>query len=315
MSSNISDVLQTIVKQIANASGLTTSDNTVKANVIREFIYKGADLLTDAKILAPTVGYDQLDIKGEFPSDADVDYPVAEGATGNEGRITWSNYNFSLELGEGSFKITDQAVLRGFQKLQYQTGMAKVMKAFARKKNANIVSTVFAGAGLTHATGGAWDTNTNYVISDVNLALNSLLESTTADLSMEDLKRATIALPIKAWNIINGLTVIDNVKTTFADYLRTKNPGLTIMPFREMSGATGVGGGNDMLVEIPGFDTARHGVLENPKNPVPLVESKREGAATKWTTREWFATKVIGDSTSVLTSSRIMTITGILGTA
>ena len=89
----MSDALEAIVKQIANESGLTTSDNTVKQDIIREFVYKGAILLTDAKILAPEVPYAQLDIKGEFPSDIEVDYPVAEGASGKEGRIDWSNYN------------------------------------------------------------------------------------------------------------------------------------------------------------------------------------------------------------------------------
>ena len=310
----MSDALEAIVKQIANASGLTTSDNTVKQDIIREFVYKGAMLLTDAKALAPEVPYNQLDVKGEFPSDIDVDYPVAEGASGNEGRIDWSNYNFSLELAEGAFKITDQAKIRGFANLQYQQGISKLAKAFARKKNLNIVTNVFAGAGNTDTTGGAWDTNTTYVISDINKIINTLLEDETADLALSDISKLVIALPLKAWNIMKGLTTIDNLKTTFLSYAMAQNPGLTIMPFREMSGSTKVGGGNDMLAVVTGIETAKHGVLTNPTNSVPFVEDKREGAATKHVVRQWFNTKVIGDSTTTLTSSRIMTITGILGT-
>ncbi len=312
MSSN--DILKDIIRQIANEAGLTTSDKTVKQDIIREFIYKGAILLTDAKALAPEVPYNQLDIKGEFPSDIEVEYPVAEGAVGNDGRITWAGYNFSLEKAEGNFKITDEAVLRGFQNLQWTTGITKLAKAFARKKNLDIVTKVFAGAGKTNATGGAWDTNTNYVISDMDYAINAIMLDETADIGLSDISKIVIALPLKAYNIAKGLTTINNIKTTFIDYFRNENQGVTIMPFREMSGSAGVGGGNDLLCIVSGTETARHGVLTNPVNSVPFVEDKREGAATKHTVRQWFNTKVVGDSTTVLTSSRIMTITGILGT-
>lgn len=310
----MSAALEGIIKEIANASGLTTSDQTVKQNIIREFVYKGALLLTDATKLAPEVPYNQLDIKGEFPSDMDVDYPVAEGAEGNEGRIEWANYNFSLEKAEGNFKITDEAILRGFSNLQWQQGIAKLAKAFARKKNTDIVTKVFAGAGNTHATGGAWDTNTNYVVSDFNLAINTLLEDTVVDMSLADISKIVFALPLKAWNIAKGLTTIDNVKTTFLSYVAAQNVGIQIVPYRELSGSAGVGGGNDMLVVLSGPETAKHGVLSNPVNSVPFVEEKRAGAATKYTTRQWFNTKVVPDATGGTTTKRIMTITGILGT-
>jgi len=65
----------------------TTSDITVKHNIIREFIYRGAGLLTDATVLFPEVPHTDLDVKVEFNSHIDVDYPVAEGGAGKEGRV------------------------------------------------------------------------------------------------------------------------------------------------------------------------------------------------------------------------------------
>jgi len=308
--SSLAGTLDDIIRQVALQE--TTSDIVVKREVIREFIYRGAAILTDAHIFAPEVSYDGLDVQIEFPSDIEVDYPVAEGAVGKEGRITWTPFNLVLEKAEGKFKITDEAVIRQKQKMQYQTGVRKLAEAFALKKNYNILNTTFAGAGETSATGGAWDTNTDYVVSDINNAINKILLADAAKATMQDYRKMVVCLPIKAYNICSELTTINNIKTSFRDYMQTQY-GLKIVPFKDLSTATGIGLGVDMLVVLGGRDTVRHGVYRG--GAVPLTEEKRDGAAMKHIVRQYFATKVVPDSAAVATSSRVCTITAILGTA
>jgi len=301
--------LEEIVRQIALQG--TTTDITVRADIIREFIYKGATLLTDAKILAPEVPYDNLDVKVEFPSDIAVDYPVAEGAEGKEGRITWTPFNIILEKAEGQFRITDEAVIRGYQQDQWRMGVRKLALAFALKKNYNILSTVAAGYTTTVATQGAWDGGTPKIVEDITRAVNTVLELEAAQATLEDVKKMVVALPIKAFNLAGQLTTINNLKTTYKDYVESQY-GLKLVPFRELSLSTGIGGGDDMLVVLPGEVTAKHGVYKGGK--VPLVEDKRVGAARKYIVRQFFATKVVPDSATVATSSRIHRTTAILGT-
>ena len=308
MTYSIDDIIREVALQE------TTSDVVVRQNVIREFIYRGALLFTDARALFPEVGYDQLDIKTEVNSHLDVDYPVAEGATGKEGRIEWTPFLLSLEKAEGSFKITDEARIRQQQRLQWQTGIKSVARAFARKKNYNILETMIAGFTLSGSTGGAWDGGTPKIVEDITTGLNKILEDDTADITQEDLKKAVVALPIKAYNLASALTTIANLKMSYLDYVKGQYPGLKIMPFKELSKSTGLGGGNDGYVVIAGTDTGRHGVFDGNVEGVELVETKRDGAATKYITRQYFKSKVIGDSSSVATSSRIYQMTSILGT-
>lgn len=302
--------LDEIIKEVALQE--TTSDIVVRQNIIREFIYRGAGLLTDAVMLFPEVGYNQLDIKGEINTHIDVDYPVAEGAVGPEGRITWMPFNFSLEKAEGSFKITDEAKVRQQANLQWQTGVKSLSRAMARKKNYNILEIMIAGYTITNNTGGAWDSGSPKIIEDMQTAINALLESDTADLTMQDIGKMVIALPIKAFNLAAQLTTIANIKMSFADYLKGQFPGIKLVPFKELSTSAGLGGGNDGYVVVAGTDTGRHGVFRG--GGIPLVEEKRDGAATKYTVRQYFKSKVVPDSDTVATSSRIARMASILGT-
>lgn len=305
----LGEVLDGIVKAVALQE--TTSDEVVKRDLIRKFIYKGAGLLTDATMILPEVHYNALDIQLEFNSNLDVDYPVAEGAAGGEGRIDWTKFYNILEKAEGSFKITDEAVIRQYQQKQWRTGVRSLARAMARKKNYDILEAIVNGYTLSTASDGSWQTNTDYVLSDVLNAINKILEDDTADIVTADLRNAVLALPIKAWGIISGLTTINNLKTTFKDYIMEEYPGLKIVPFKEISTSTGLGGGDDGYLCIGGEELGEHGVYNG--GHVPLVEDKRVGAARKYIVRQYFKSKITPDSSSVATSSRIHAITSILG--
>lgn len=306
----LGDALEDIVRQVALQ--VTTSDIVVQRDIIRNFIYKGALVLTDAKVLIPEVPYNALDIQTEFNSNLDVDYPVAEGAEGTEGRIEWTKFYLILEKAEGSFKITDEAKIRGYQNKQWETGIKSLARAFARKKNYNILDKVVNGFTLSNATQGQWDGASPKIVEDITTAINTLLEDETADLAMADVAKMVVALPIKAFNLAAQLTTIANLKMSYADYVKGQFPGLKIVPFKEISTSTGLGGGDDGYVMVSGRETGEHGVFRG--GQVPLVEDKRVGAATKHTVRQFFQTKIVPDSDAVATSSRICQMTGILGT-
>ncbi|KXH76250.1 MAG: hypothetical protein AM326_03050 [Candidatus Thorarchaeota archaeon SMTZ-45] len=310
MPETLGAVLEDVVRQVALQ--LTTSDQVLRRDVIRNFIYRGAGVLTDATMIFPEKFYNGLDIQTEFNSNLDVDYPVAEGAEGEEGRIEWTKFYMILEKAEGSFKITDEAKIRGYQNKQWTTGVRSLARAYAKKKNYDILSKMVAGFTLSNATGGAWDTSTDYVVSDIGAGINAILEDETADIALRDIRNMVVALPIKAFNIAAQLTTIANLKMSFADYIRGQFPGLKIVPFKEISKSTGLGGGDDGYVVVTGEETGEHGVYR--AGLVPLVEQKRKGASTKYTVRQFFASKVVPDSDAVATSSRIYQMTGILGT-
>jgi len=299
-----------IIREVALQT--TISERSVRANVIREFVYRAAAILTDATRVIPEVRYDGLDIKAEIAGDVEIDYPVAEGAEGDEGRVEWQPFNWSLAKGEGSFKITDEAVIRQYQRLQYQTGVKRVAEGFAKKKNYNIMEAVVAGYTLTNATTGAWDGGTPKIVEDVNKAISTILESDAARVTYKDVAKIKVCLPIKAFNLSGALTEIANLKMSYRDYLGTQYKGIEFLPFKDISTATGLGGGDDGYVVVSGLDTGKHGVYRGGK--VPLTEEKRVGAATKHIVRQFFATKIMQDSETVTTSSKICRMSAILGT-
>lgn len=302
--------LDEIVRMVALQE--TTSDIVVRAEILREFIYRGAGVLTDATILFPEKTYNTLDVKTEFNSNVDVDYPVAEGGSGKEGRVEWTPFYLTLEKAEGSIKITDEAKIRQYANLQWQTGIKSLARAFARKKNYNILEKMVAGFTLSTATIGAWDGATPKIVEDMIAAINAILGDDTADIVMVDIKKMVFALPIKAYNLAAQLTTIANLKMSYLDYMKGNYPGIQIVPFKEISKSTGLGGGNDGYLVVSGEEAGKHGVYRGTEGK--LVEDKREGAADKHIVRQYFQTKVVPDSSSVATSSRIYQMTSILGT-
>jgi len=65
----------------------TVSEDVIKADVIRRIIYKKADLLATGTRMVGLEQFTNLDIKYQFPSTMSVDYPVAEGARAEHGKV------------------------------------------------------------------------------------------------------------------------------------------------------------------------------------------------------------------------------------
>jgi len=280
----------------------TTSDEAIKREIVRQLIYKRADLIAVGTRLVGVVEFDNLDVKYSFPSELDVEYPVPEMAGASLDRVEWTDFTFSLQKAEGRFMITDEAQIRGTDRVQWQTSIRRLGEAFAKKKDANILDTLSAGAGNTFAASATWDTATaSQITADIAKGINYVLSA--KGVTEADIKNIAIVLPLKAWTGLFRIMEIENLRTSMMDWVKNSY-GIEIMPSKHLT--------TDGLFVLKGPETAIHGVLRPPAN-IPLVETKRhEGVGTEYIVRQFFATKVVPESsTQTSTTDRICKITDV----
>jgi len=278
---------------------MTVTEDVIKAEVIRQVVYKRADFISTGLKVVGVQEFDNLDVKFQFPSYMDVAYPVAEGARAEHGKITWTEFTMSMGKAEGSFLITDEATIRGLDKIQYNTGVRRLAEALAKAKDENILSTLDAGAGQTiDCSLAAYDTPEEAIPA----AIGKILQA--KGVSDQDLRNIACILPVAHWQKLLKLQTIKNVVTSLAEYFG-ETYGMRIYPTK-YSGWT-----NEGIVLLTGADTAVHGVLRAPPG-IPLVETKRhEGVGTEYIVRQFFATKVIPESSTQTTSNRIVKLTNL----
>lgn len=285
---------------------LTVSEDVIKADIIRKMIYRRADFIAQGTKLVGLQAFNNLDVKYQFPSAMTVAYPVAEGARGVHGKITWTDFTFSLGKAEGSFMITDEARVRGYDNLQYTTGVKRLSEALAKEKDDNIVESLLSGAGNSAAASQTWDggsATAATISADIQAGLKNIMGA--EGVTEQDINNTALVVPLAAWSSLLKLTQIDTLlRTTMKDWIQSTF-GMTIHPTKNAAFAdTG-------MIIIKGEDTAVHGTLSAPAG-VPLVETERHtGVGLEYVVRQFFATKVVPDSASTATSSRIYTITNI----
>ena len=286
----------------------TFTPDVIKADLIRRVIYKRADYIAQGLQLVGVQNYGTLDVKYQFPAEMTVDYPVAEGARADRKKTTWTTFYMTMEKAEGSFLITDEAIMRQLENVQYETGVRRLAEALAKKKDDNIIDTLAAGAlGNSIAASASWPAAAATSIpKDVTKAIDKIMAAT--GVQPEDIKSMGLVLPYRAWSPLLKLTEIENIRYQLADYFN-KAWGMTLHPTKNST----LVAGKYALLMIKGADTAIHGVCQPPAN-VPLVEVKRSSdiAGTEYTVRQFFSTKIIPDSASVTTSTRLCKITGVI---
>ncbi len=281
--------------------GVTTSDDVIRREVIKQLIYKRADFISTGTKVIGTDTFDNLDIKYSFPTDAAVEYPVPEGSGSDLQKVTWSNFGFTLRRAEGRFKITDEATIHGVGRVQWQTGIRRIGEAMAKTKDTNILSTLDSGAGTSTAASAAWATATAAQIStDVTAAINGIVGA--HGVADTDISRISMILPIQAWTGLMRILEIEGSKVSMLNWIRDSF-GIEILPTKYFT--------TTALALIRGSDTAIHGVLNAPRD-VPLVEQKRqEGVGLEYIVRQYFATTIVPEDGSSTTTNRIYKITGI----
>ena len=287
--------------------GVTASDQVLHRELVRELIYKRADLISVGVDLVGLRAFDNLDVKYAFASDAAVEYPVAEGSGADLTRVTWAEFGLSLEKAEGRFFITDEAKIRGVGDLQWQTGIRRIGEALAAEKDTNILATMYAGTAQTRACTANWDVATAAQITgDISNVVNLLIASRGA--TDADLGNITFIVPIPAWTGLLRIFNIGGANVQLLSWIQGSY-GITIRPTKNT--LLGFGAITRGLAMLTGASTGVHGVL-SPQPGVPLVETKRqEGIGTEYIVRQWFATTTIPDNAGSMLTNRICTLTNI----
>lgn len=277
----------------------TVTEDVIKADVIRQVVYRRADFISTGLKVVGLQNFTNLDVKFQFPSYMTMSYPVAEGARAEHGKINWTDFTMSMGKAEGSFMITDEAQVRGLDRIQYTTGVRRLSEALAVSKDENILASLTAGKSADiDCSNALYDTPEEaipYAIGQVILAKG---------VTDADINKIAVILPVAHWAKTLKLKTIENIVVAVRDYLR-QTYGIAIYPTKY------TGWTNEGLCLITGADTAVHGVLTPPAG-IPMVETKRyEAVGVEYVIRQFFATKVVPDSSTVTTSSRIVRFTGL----
>jgi len=309
MSINLEDLDLSVLLVNDPGVGVTASDEAIKREVVRQLIYKKADFISTGIKLVGLTTEDNLDVKFSFPSDAAVHYPVPEGSGADLTRIEWAEFAYSLAKAEGRFFITDEAVIRGVDRTQWQTGIRRLGEAFADVKDQNILQTLYAGAGNVEVC-VPWDSSAfAAILLDITNIVNFLISAHGA--TDADITNISIIVPLNAWV---GLLRMEQVMGTNIQMLQYIKEGykIDIMPTKNTAAFVAAGGlATDGVALIKGPDTAVHGTLRPPRD-IPLVETARqEGVGTEYIVRQFFATQVVPEESGVLTTDRICTLTGV----
>ena len=283
-------------------AGETTTDEVVRQVVIREVIYKQADLLSVGTKIIPVKDFEGLDIKFSYPALLTAEYPVPEGGSAEIRSVDFVDFTMSLEKAEVKFGITHEAQLRQIDNYQVDFSKRRAAEALAASKDTEILTKLMNGAGNTVAAVDTWDGANADPATDVAKAIGAILDNST--MMATDIKQISVVVPTSKWAYISKPLQINAMKTTVSDWLKSTF-GLQILPSRRISDVSA----NTALVVVNSPMTAVHGVLRT--NKIPLAEAHPMDWGTMWIVRQYFKTTVVPDSSSVSTSSWIAKITGL----
>jgi hypothetical protein len=291
------------LKEILLANGSGTSDVAVKRELVKRILYKVTDLLATGTKLIPVNSYDVLDIKTTFPDEGIVaEHPIPEGSTSNETVLGWTDYGYSLEKGQARFTLTDESVIRGIDQQQSRRSFQRGAESMAKKKDENIISKLYAGAGQSQTIANPWDTAGGTAAVDINGAWGKLLAN--SNISDPEMTRVWIVAPAIGFAKLNELQEINNLNQTLKDWLEGSF-GFHIVGTRSTSL------GKNALMLVNSEETGEHGYLRNAKTP--LSESERVlGVGEKYVITQYFNTKVTPESDSVATNDRIVKMDSVI---
>lgn len=290
-----------------------TSDTVIQRDIEREVIYRKADLLAVGTKLLPMRNFSVLDVKFEFPSEFEGEYPVPEGAMAKLEKIIWTPFDMSLEKCQVHYLITDEAKARQLDDYQRKTGIKRAAEAMAKKMDYHIIDTVVAGAYATNtvtvAAGDEWNSGGAGVDIDGNIAdaIGNILDN--SNISLEDLSNVNMVVPSTVWKEFKKLKLIGNVQQKLMDYFKSTH-GLGIYPSRYWDT---VGLEDDAYITVHSDDTGLVGSFNPPANlGIPLTEQRRKfGTAEEFLFTRWFKAKIQPYSDSETTSRLIAKIANV----
>jgi len=292
---NVDEIIRRIKLQ-----GVTVESEIIKADVIREIIYKRVEeMLVWGKVI-PIINLARPDVRFEYPSKIEVEGPLAPQAESSADVITWGRVDFSIhDKYEGRFIIDDMALARQLRNEQYRAGVRRLTESMQKKEDAEMQSAVDAGAGNTIAATAAWNATGADPAKDMIAAIRKVLKA--EDATIDDMARVSFVMPVECYCEIMKLQDIANIRTSLLQWM-TDTYKVKFYPTKTLD--------TTMFCLIAGSDTARHYVFRPPN--VPLVEEGRiKGVGVEYVVRRFFKTWVVPDSAAVTTSKRICKVTGV----
>lgn len=283
-------------------SAEATTDDVIRRNIIKEVIYKEANLLAVGTKVMPTRQLSELDIKMNYPEDMAADYPVPEGAPGIRAEApVWVEYDLSLPKGRTRWVITDEAKMRQLSNYQMEFTRRKASEALAIKKDAEILDVINTGAGqtVTVAGGYEWDAASAAPEDDIIDAISAILDN--SNINETQIKGMDILVPTAVFGQLMKLQEIRNIKQSIMDFFE----GGYKMKFHPTRYYT-----DNAYVTVNSPQTCVH--FELSTNKIPLVEQDRiKGVGDEYIITQYFKTKVVPESSSQTTSNRICKIANV----
>lgn len=285
------------IEELKVRYGAITSDDLIRKELVREVIYREANILAVGTKIVPEKQFSKLAVEWIYPSEMTASYPVGEGAKPPIEEISWSKFSLQLQKAVVRFAITDEAKLRDLADEQIKASLKRAAEALAKAKDTEIIETLLDNAFYSVSASATWDDAAADPVGDIVTAIGWMLENSY--MTENEVKKIAVIVPAKVYPYLNTLREIDNITQSYREYMEkgwgisfhvTRNPAL----------------GNNVIVMLPGELTAIHGVLK-PGAGVPLTEEWRDPTTgiTEYIVRQYFKTAVFPDS------NRIVKITGV----
>ena len=277
-----------------------------KASLIRELVYRQADLLLPAKNTVVMKPVPVLEFKYDIPKITTIaPTKIEEGTRSERKHMEFWQMPVSLTKYQTTVTMTDEAKARSMGNLQLSMTMNAVATGMAQTINDEIFAAIYAATGVHVHAAQKWTNESASPAYDVASICGEIFENT--NIMETDLSNIQVYVPASMWSQLNMPKDTGLLYLTIKGWMEREQK-VSIQPTRWLGGSTGVKTG--ALVVLPGEQTAHH--LTYNGTDIPTAEHEREmGVGEEYLITRYFKTVVIPDSVNGTTTARIGWITGI----
>lgn len=283
----------------------TTSDkNIIKPELIKELVYLQAETIMTGKEALPLRSMDGLELKMAMPKITSfTPEEIAEGALSSYDMLEWFTTTNVMKKYQTRVMITDEAKARQQGDIQLRTSIEAAANGFALARDADIFTTIAAGAGNSATAGAHWHTmpTTSWSIqNDVASALDTMLASSY--MTESDLKSINCFYPIGLFGwlakplgegYMPGMTVRKYIEDQYM---------IRFIPTRKLT--------TTALLVVNSPQTAQH--ISYSGSDIPTSEFQRlPGVGDQFILTYYYKTFVMPEAENGTTNTRIFKITGI----
>jgi len=283
--------------------GEATSDIAYKKEIIKEVIYRASNLLPVGTQLVPPRPLGVLDVTFTYPGEMTAAYPVPEGKVADISDLDWPELGYTLKKGQGRFRITKEAKIRGQGDNQRQFSMRRCVEAIAAKKDAEIIDAIIAAIGstVTIAAGNEWDTAKGDPEADILAARTVILDQ--SNVQPTEIRSLGLLVGTKISSQLLKTQLIGNVQQSLAQYLKV-GFGISMFESRDTDLADAA------YLMVMGRTIGEHGYYNGPA--ADLVENYPvHGVGEEWLVTQFFKTKIYPDAAAGTTTKKIIKINNV----